>query len=445
MIRKIAGHLFKPIVLGLFAVTAQATPWALHTIDASGTGADGVRVADFNGDGLPDVVTAWEEGGKVKAYFHPGYAAAVSPWPSALLGKINDPEDVVAMTFNGEVIFISSTERENQHIYVHYREAPAAPWSTAVVKSSRADEPFLVRICRTRVGGIVMRLLGMDRSCWKGRMPQRWMYVLPLACPGPPAFVAGSKEHNGTLTLFRHDGKSFGAWKATPLTRVGWTMSIVQLTSADDGAIRLVYSDRRGSDLDGNGKLDDSIDPTREPSAPRRGVFMLSHRDGAWSKRALWTTEDEVMFLSAADINGDGRDDIVAATKGGYVMALESQVEGNFIARKFPLPDGVNRDLKAVAIGDIDGDGVPELVLSVETAKPKDLRVFAVYLDYRNSAIKRIEDIGGAKGQKFDRLELVDVNGDGFKDVLTTEENIGLGVIWYENPRGTAARTKKAK
>jgi len=46
-------------------------------------------------------------------------------------------------------------------------------------------------------------------------------------------------------------------------------------------------------------------------------------------------------------------------------------------------------------------------------------------------------DISGKKGIKFDRIELLDLDGDGDLDILTTEErenNYGLGVIWYENP-----------
>jgi hypothetical protein len=47
--------------------------------------------------------------------------------------------------------------------------------------------------------------------------------------------------------------------------------------------------------------------------------------------------------------------------------------------------------------------------------------------------------LSGLEGYKFDRLELIDLDGDEDLDVLTCEENFGenswgLGVIWYENP-----------
>jgi len=46
----------------------------------------------------------------------------------------------------------------------------------------------------------------------------------------------------------------------------------------------------------------------------------------------------------------------------------------------------------------------------------------------------KIIDISGPKGVKFDRIELIDLDGDGDLDVLTCEERDNLGVIWYENP-----------
>ena len=37
-------------------INATAEPWKRHTIDRSSKGADGVRLMDVNGDGLPDPV-----------------------------------------------------------------------------------------------------------------------------------------------------------------------------------------------------------------------------------------------------------------------------------------------------------------------------------------------------------------------------------------------------
>ncbi|MBR9803541.1 hypothetical protein GYB59_18430 [bacterium] len=36
---------------------------------------------------------------------------------------------------------------------------------------------------------------------------------------------------------------------------------------------------------------------------------------------------------------------------------------------------------------------------------------------------------------KYDRIECIDLDGDGDLDVLTCEERRLLGVVWYENPQ----------
>jgi hypothetical protein len=51
-----------------------------------------------------------------------------------------------------------------------------------------------------------------------------------------------------------------------------------------------------------------------------------------------------------------------------------------------------------------------------------------------------LHDLGGPDGKKFDLVPPADLNGDGWPDVLTTEETDGLGVVWYENPGSGAPR-----
>ena len=75
-----------PLLLALVLAGCQASPvttleepWRRHPIDGSSRGADGVRAADVNGDGLVDFPTGWEEGGRVRAYLNPEKRTPVSP------------------------------------------------------------------------------------------------------------------------------------------------------------------------------------------------------------------------------------------------------------------------------------------------------------------------------------------------------------------------------
>jgi hypothetical protein len=98
----------------------------------------------------------------------------------------------------------------------------------------------------------------------------------------------------------------------------------------------------------------------------------------------------------------------------------------------FPANTGT---AKGIAVGDINGDGIADLVFSCEQATGEKRGVMALLGSrVREEAFQRSIDISGELGTKFDLVELVDLDGDGDLDVLTCEETENLGVIWYENP-----------
>ena len=63
------------ILIGLMLLTTTMlhaeTPWTRHTIDDSSRGADGVRLADVNGDRLPDILTPWAVPGRCRSSTSP--------------------------------------------------------------------------------------------------------------------------------------------------------------------------------------------------------------------------------------------------------------------------------------------------------------------------------------------------------------------------------------
>ena len=108
------------------AVASAAEPegpaWALHTIDSSSHGADGVKLADINRDGLMDVTTGWEQGGITRVYLHPGHDKVRSPWPAVTVGKTPSAEDAVFVDLDadGALDVVSSCEGETNTIFVHW-------------------------------------------------------------------------------------------------------------------------------------------------------------------------------------------------------------------------------------------------------------------------------------------------------------------------------------
>ena len=93
---------FMVLCAAAFAADEPGLPWPRHVIDNTSRGADGVRLADVNGDGCQDIATGWEEGGVVRVYLNPGPAGAKMPWPAVEVGRVRSPEDAVFADVDGD-------------------------------------------------------------------------------------------------------------------------------------------------------------------------------------------------------------------------------------------------------------------------------------------------------------------------------------------------------
>lgn len=387
--------------------TARGEPWRRHTIDDGSRGADGVKLADVNGDGLPDVTTGWEEGGITRVYVHPGRATVREPWPAVTVGRAPNVEDAVLADLDGDgrIDVVSCCEGRTRTVFVHWapreprRYLDPAAWKTEPLPASR------------------------------GRM--QWMYAMPMDVDGRGGvdLVAGGKNQGAQVGWFEApaDPRRLDAWQWHPMGQAGWIMSLEPADVDGDGDLDVLLSDRKG---------------------PLRGCRWLENpgpgpkQAGPWKIRFIGGREDEVMFLAWADLDKDGAREVVAATTGPWVKWFRRGRDADSWApHAVRMPAGVGTG-KAVAAGDVDRDGRPDLVVTCERARDDRSGVF--WLSFSRVPTETTwtaHEISGPRGIKFDRIELVDLDGDGDLDVLTCEEaeprdrgRQGLGVFWYENP-----------
>lgn len=380
---------------------SSAEHWQRHTIDRSSRGADGVRLADVNGDGRMDITTGWEEGGVIRVYLNPGPEGAKQEWPAVTVGEVAKPEDAVFVDIDGDTALdvVSSCEGNTRTVFAHW--APADP-QRYLDPAAWTTEPFAAT-----------------------ENKQQWMYALPLQIDGVGGvdLVVGSKNKNASIGWLQSpdDPRDLGAWKYHRLYDAGWIMSLEPLDVDSDGDLDVVASDRR---------------------AEKRGVLWLENpgpeaagQGNPWNEHRIGADGVEVLFLTLTDLDRDGLIDVLTSARENRLIYLR-RLPGpdvDWEPHDIRLPYGF-RYGKSVAVADVDLDGKPDIV----TTNREDPQKPAVsWMSYDESVFEpqwTPHDIGGPDGEKFDLIQMLDLDDDGDLDVITCEEIQNLGVIWYENP-----------
>ncbi|MFT5301958.1 MAG: hypothetical protein ACI87E_003536 [Mariniblastus sp.] len=384
------------IVVGLWHACCVADePWVRHVIDDSLQGADGVRLGDFNHDGLLDVVTGWEESGIVRLYLNPGPSKSKLPWPCTTVGEGKSPEDAVPFDVDndGTLEIVSCHEGKLKQVLVH-----------KFVDLNSADgisktEPQLAPI--------------LQRSNWNTTPVsqldgQMWMFASPIKIRnGLRGLVLGSKGNNATLTLLiqpHSDSSEIAKWTVVKLRDCGWIMSIQNIDMDHDGDLDIVFSDRKSKSR--------AVAWLEQPNENAIGM--------QWAEHAIGATDTEPMFIDATSSR------ILVATRSMSWSEFRKGNLGVWIETKHDNPIDVPL---GKAIRSLTADTV---VLTANTKSDNSKTNQPGIWLKRSGGPWR--PIGETNECKFDRMELIDLDGDGDLDVMTCEERQQLGVVWYENP-----------
>lgn len=418
---------FATPVFGVDAQTTVASPlttaWARHTITAISVGADGVDLHDINADGLLDVVTPWEEGRKVTVSLHPpADADPREPWPTSVVASgLLCPEDAKFADLDGDgaVDVITATD-VGARLYVHFA---GETWTTVEITAS----------------------LGHNR----------WMQVSSADVDGDGNLdiVGGSRVgtaiNPAVIAWFRNPGpervRSGEAWEYHLMTEAGWAMSVQTLDVDGDGDPDTVVSDRAAFRHPDN-SVSWSLYGARWIETVRGAAAELptfvNHQVTAAGQCSSCAHGDQ-MFLALHDLDGDGVLDLLDGTSSSSRpdrIAVHRNLSfwGPPSTWSFELipPSSDVGHYQGMAIGDIDGDGLVDLVISTwESNKLPPSPLTGVYwLRNLGNGTWAQAGLSGPEGTKYDNPALSDVDGDGDLDVLVTEQVENQGLVWFENP-----------
>jgi hypothetical protein len=198
------------------------------------------------------------------------------------------------------------------------------------------------------------------------------------------------------------------------------------------------------ADFNGDGRLDLAGANINSVSV------LLGNGDGTFQPAITSPTTGAGGALAAADFNGDGKIDLVT-TRDGTAMILLGKGDGTFQAPS-PLPGSGGTDLAflAVAVGDVNGDGKADLILTGNAAFGyPDASVQGFYKVLLGNDDGTFTQGGGdSVGADASSVALADLNGDGKLDLVIGDSSTqvvyvipghGDGTFYYQTGYGIGA------
>ena len=195
-------------------------------------------------------------------------------------------------------------------------------------------------------------------------------------------------------------------------------------------------------DINGDGRPD-IIRPDawfEAPADPRNGKWIehpliLGSKDGV--------KPEHTAQILVYDVNGDGLPDIICSSAHKYgIFWYEQYREGGEIKFKQHVIDDTWTQAHSLALGDLDGDGVPELVagkrfMAHNGHDPKEDAPLGLYYyklhrgpNHTVTWTKHVISYNAGVGSGLN-ICLADMDGDGDLDIVVTGK-FG-GPVWFEN------------
>lgn len=287
-----------------------------------------------------------------------------------------------------------------------------------------------------------------DGRAFAGYEKRLHQHVISQSSNGVSAADAGDADGDGDLDLYTLSAaeQQLSLWE----NRLDQGRGFVR---AGSRGLAGQYSHLEAADLDGDGRADlvltegaggpGAIDVWRNPGG-EEGTKLLAY------KRFPVVGQSRVSRVSVGDLDGDGRPDLLATVGQGSGDELRwwRQEPGQLGAGPaFVAGGSLGRleDLMDAGLADLDGDGRQDIVAltmrslgggsarsQVQVLAGDGRGGFAAPRLLQDSAVERSND------GMWTSLDLGDVNRDGAWDFLASEP-VPRGVLcWYENPAAVA-------
>jgi hypothetical protein len=336
-----------------------------------------VTTGDFNGDGIPDLVSISSEGEAIEILLGNADGTFGAPLYPAK-GFFGGISGIAVGDFNGDGVADLLVGSEDCH--------------TVTVLLGKGDGTFTVGQTLP-VGGF-----GFFIST----------AVADFNGDGKLDIAVASVGSNVTILLGNGDGTFTAA--ANPF-QFGGSLAV--------------------ADFNGDGKPDLAV---ATDNGTKLVKVLLGNGDGSFTAAADQTTGGEPDSITAADFNGDGKIDLaVANSADNTVTILLGNGDGTFTAAASPM---TGAKPESISVGDFNGDGKPDLA----SANFADNTV-TILLGNGDGTFQTGIGVptGAALGPVS--MAVADFNGDGKPDVAVSSSGYSVEALLADTQSSTATAT----
>ena len=400
--------------------TIDANTFALVFKFTTGTDPYGAVIGDIDGDGKPDIGVA-NKGSSTLSLFH--NLTTTVPLPtistfSPIVGRVGKTVTVTGTNFD-------ATAANNSVYFGDAKAEVASATSTsltvdvpigttlgpvAVQRGNRTAEStgFFLPTFASSTSSIDVSTLAPKVDFPTASTP--WFVAAgDLDGDGKPDLVATNNGSN-TISVYHNTSVTGSITSSSFASKVDFATD----TAPQGVAIR---------DFDGDGKPDIAVtnQTTSDVSVFRNTASSGTINGSSFAAKVDFTTGGTPAGIAIGDLDGDGKPDIATANQGNSASILRNSTTSGVIgtssfAPKVDVTAGTSP--QDVEIGDIDGDGNPDLAVTNNIAGSLSL--------FRNtSTIGTIDansfaaKIDFATGSSPNVLAIGDLDGDGKLDLAT--------------------------